>query len=182
MWFRDFLGKFFTTKTDVVVGETLKATIFFKELAIQNCIRAIANTLVMAEFETFENGVEIKGPNHYLFNVEPNPNQNAVEFWSEVITRLVYDDECLVIQQGDYLYLAKSFSKIDSAFYEDTFTNVVVKDLGLKRGFKSSEVLYFKLHDTKVKKIINGLFIDYAQLLGSAMSGFKRKTIGIKEF
>ena len=25
MWFRDFLGKFFTTKTDVVVGETLKA-------------------------------------------------------------------------------------------------------------------------------------------------------------
>lgn len=174
MWFRDFLGKFFTTKTDVVVGETLKATIFFKELAIQNCIRAIANTLVMAEFETFENGVEIKGPNHYLFNVEPNPNQNAVEFWSEVITRLVYDDECLVMQQGDYLYPAKSFSKIDSAFYEDTFTNVVVKDLGLKRGFKSSEVLYFKLHDTKVKKIINGLFIDYAQLLGSAMSGFKR--------
>lgn len=174
MWFRDFLGKFFTTKTDVVVGETLKATIFFKELAIQNCIRAIANTLVMAEFETFENGVEIKGPNHYLFNVEPNPNQNAVEFWSEAITRLVYDDECLVIQQGDYLYPAKSFSKIDSAFYEDTFTNVVVKDLGLKRDFKSSEVLYFKLHDTKVKKIINGLFIDYAQLLGSAMSGFKR--------
>ena len=30
MWFRDFLGKFFTTKTDVVVGETLKATIFLK--------------------------------------------------------------------------------------------------------------------------------------------------------
>lgn len=174
MWFRDFLGKFFTTKTDVVVGETLKANIFFKELAIQNCIRAIANTLVMAEFETFENGVEIKGSNHYLFNVEPNPNQNAVEFWSEVITRLVYDDECLVIQQGNYLYPAKSFSKIDSSFYEDTFTNVVIKDLELKRNFKSGEVLYFKLHDTKVKKIINGLFIDYAQLLGSAMSGFKR--------
>ena len=44
----------------VVAEDKLTIEVFYKELAIQSCISFIANALVMSEFQTFENGQEVK--------------------------------------------------------------------------------------------------------------------------
>ena len=65
------------------------AKIFYKELAIQSCVSFIANALVMCEFQTIEANKSVKDKTYYLLNVQPNQNQNAVEFWHQVISTLV---------------------------------------------------------------------------------------------
>ena len=62
----------FRTQMSVSTEDKLTIEVFYKELAIQSCISFIANALVMSEFQTFENGQEVKKMNHYLLNVEPN--------------------------------------------------------------------------------------------------------------
>ena len=59
----------------------LTAEMYYKQLAIQTAINLISNTLALAEFKTFDNGKEVKKDNYFLFNIEPNSNQNASRFW-----------------------------------------------------------------------------------------------------
>ncbi|MBH7858755.1 phage portal protein, partial [Clostridioides difficile] len=139
----------------------LEATIFYKEFALKSCISIIANALVLSEFQTFKNGKSIKEKNYYLFNIEPNQNQNATEFWQEVITRLVYDNECLVIQENEQLFVAESFSVDKYVFYEDIYKDVTIRNYKLDRSFRESDVLYFKLNVESIKTVIDYLYNDY---------------------
>lgn len=164
----------FRNQMSVISEEKLSIEVFYKELAIQSCISFIANALVMSEFQTFENGKEVKKLNHYLLNVEPNLNQNATEFWHEVIWRLIYDNECLIIQHDDQFFVAEDFLHQEFAFKEDIYSNVTIRGFSLSRSFVESEVFYLKLNNTHIKKLIDGLYSDYGELLTKAKSNFKK--------
>ncbi|MDU7904385.1 MAG: phage portal protein, partial [Peptostreptococcaceae bacterium] len=153
---------------------SLQAEIFYKEFAIQTCISIITNALILAEFETFEKGKKLKKNNYYLFNIEPNMNQNATEFWMQVISNLVYDNECLIIQHDSQLFVADSFEHDEYVFYEDTYKNVVVRGYSLSDTFNESDVIYLKLNDGNIKKVIDGLYSDYSKLLGVSISSYKK--------
>ncbi|HFL3113305.1 TPA: phage portal protein, partial [Clostridioides difficile] len=178
MNFKNFITNFlFKDKMSGADGEyfkKLEATIFYKEFALRSCISIIANALVLSEFQTFKNGKSIKEKNYYLFNIEPNQNQNATEFWQEVITRLVYDNECLVIQENEQLFVAESFSVDKYVFYEDIYKDVTIRNYKLDRSFRESDVLYFKLNVESIKTVIDYLYNDYKDLLSSAMKGYKK--------
>lgn len=164
----------FRNQMSFATGDKLSIEVFYKELAIQSCGSFIANALVMSEFQTFEEGKEVKKLNHYLLNVEPNMNQNATEFWHEVICRLIYDNECLIIQHDDQFFVAEDFSHSEFAFKEDIYSNVVVRGFSLSRSFVESEVFYLKLNNKHIKKLIDGLYSDYGELLARAKSNFKK--------
>lgn len=118
------------------ISSNIKAEIFYKEFAIQSCISIITNALVLAEFETYERGKPIKKNNYYLFNVEPNINQNATEFWMQVVSNLVYENECLIVQLNEQLFVADSFNHSEYVYYEDIYKNVVVRGYTLRELFK----------------------------------------------
>ncbi|MGQ4666520.1 phage portal protein [Metabacillus halosaccharovorans] len=145
-----------------------------KNLAIQTCVNLIANSLIRSKFRTYEKGKEIVGNNHYLFNVKPNQNQNSSEFIHEFVSKLVYENECLVIMQNDWLYVADSFDQKTFAFHENTYSNIVVNNYKLNKTFTESEVLYFKLNNKQIKNVIDDLYGSYGKLLSSAMNYYKR--------
>lgn len=178
MNFKNFITNFlFKDKMSGADGEyfkKLEATIFYKEFALRSCISIIANALVLSEFQTFINSKSVKEKNYYLFNIEPNQNQNATEFWQEVITRLVYDNECLVIQENEQLFVAESFNVDKYVFYEDVYKNITIRNYKLDRSFRESDVLYFKLNVESIKTVIDYLYNDYKDLLSSAMKGYKK--------
>jgi len=147
----------------------------FKDLAIQACVNLIANTVSRSEFKTFEKGVETKKDNYYLFNVEPNPNKSASKFWRQVIHHLVFDNECLVIQQGNYFYVADSFHVDKYAFKDYIYRDVVIDDFQLSRTFFESEVFHFELHNDKVRTVIEGLYQSYAKLIAAAQKHYRKK-------
>lgn len=171
---RNFFSNLFSVKMNGTGTSSLQAEIFYKEFAIQTCISIITNALILAEFETFEKGKKLKKNNYYLFNIEPNMNQNATEFWMQVISKLVYDNECLIIQHDSQLFVADSFEHDEYVFYEDTYKNVVVRGYSLSDTFNESDVIYLKLNDGNIKKVIDGLYSDYSKLLGVSISSYKK--------
>jgi HK97 family phage portal protein len=172
-WFLGLFDKNNTLNLDVQVG-TLATEVFYKELAIQASINLIANTVARSEFRTFEKGKEVRKDNYYLFNVEPNLNKSASKFWRDVIHKLVYDNECLVIQQDNHFYVADSFSSIKFAFKENIYEDIVIADYALKSVYVESQVLHFELHNQKIKDIIEHLYKSYGTLIAASQSHYKK--------
>ncbi len=173
-WFLSLFDK--DTKTlslDAFIGE-LTGEIFFKELAIQSCINLVANVLSKAEFQTFEKGKEVRKDNYYLFNVEPNPNKSASKFWRDVISKLVYDNECLVVQYNYHFYVADRFHVDRFAFRNYIYRDIVIDDFQLNRTYEESEVFHFELHNEKIRSVIDGLYNSYSKLIAAAQANYKR--------
>ncbi|MFD2638385.1 phage portal protein [Piscibacillus salipiscarius] len=147
---------------------------FYKNLAVQSCVNLIANTLVRSKFRTYEKGKEKKGHNFYLFNVQPNQNQNSSEFFHEFVSKLVFDNECLVVMQNKKLYVCDSYDMKEYALNENMYHNVVIKNYQLHKTFYEHEVFHFKLNNEKIKSVIDNMYASYGKLLSTSMNYYKR--------
>lgn len=172
-----FLGLFDknngTLKLDVYAGE-LAAEVFYKELAVQACVNLISNAVARSEFLTYEKGKEVRKDNYYLFNVEPNLNKSASKFWRDVIHNLVYDNECLVIQQDGKFYVADSFNVTKFAFLENIYKDITVAGYSLDNVYSESQVFHFELHNQKIRTVIDGLYSSYAKLIQASSQNYRR--------
>ncbi|WP_197228823.1 phage portal protein, partial [Bacillus thuringiensis] len=61
------------------------------------------------------------------------------------------------------------------AFKENEYKNVVIGDLSLRREYKESEVLCFKLNDENIMQVIDGMYESLGRLLISSINYYKRK-------
>lgn len=152
----------------------LSSNIYYKELAINSAINLIANAIVISEFRTFDNAKDVRKENYYLFNVAPNTNQASAAFWHEFVSKLIYDNECLIIMKDEQLFIADSFTREPKIFMKTTYKDVVVDDLNFKKVFKEEEVFYFKLHNKRMKQLIDGIYKDYGSLIQSGLNYYKR--------
>lgn len=168
---------------NTVISEIV-AELHIREMAFWSAVNLVANAVSKCEFKTFVEGKEIKGSEYYLWNISPNANQNSSVFIHKWITTLYRENECLIIEQNGQLLVADSFIKKDSAIYEDTFTQVTVKNLTFNKTFKQSEVLYFQLSEMNMRKVINALYSSYAKLITHSMQAFQktRGTKGVFEY
>ncbi|MFZ7933699.1 phage portal protein [Bacillus thuringiensis] len=177
-WISDVLNKNKEIKFmfDVDMFIDTANRVHMKRLAIDTCISLLGRTISQSEFRV-KNGEEFeKNELYYRLNVRPNKNMTASTFWEIFIRKLVYDNECLAIQADDGdLLIADDFEHNEYAVYEDTFTNVTVKDYQFKRIFKQSEVIHLKYRNDKLSPLIDGLFADYGDLFGRILSSQKRK-------
>lgn len=146
----------------------------YKRLAVDACINLIADAFARCEFKTFEGNKFRKSSNYYLFNIAPNQNQNAVEFWKKVIYKLYTKNEVLVVMQGDQWYIADSFTVDTFALKENIYSNVTIDTLTFSKTYRESEVMYFKLNDENIMTVIDTLYSDYGMLISSAKDIYKR--------
>ncbi|MGG0444790.1 phage portal protein, partial [Bacillus mycoides] len=69
-----------------------------KRLAIDTCVSFLGRTISQSEFRV-RNGKSFKKDElYYRLNIRPNKNMTASTFWERFIRKLIYDNECLVIQ------------------------------------------------------------------------------------
>ncbi|MFQ6341132.1 phage portal protein [Bacillus sp. AF62] len=177
-WISDVLNKnkeiAFMFDVDMFIDTANR--VHMKRLAIDTCISFLGRTISQSEFRVKNGEAFEKNELYYRLNVRPNKNMTASTFWEKFIQKLVYDNECLVIQADDEdLLIADDFQHNEYAVFEDTFTNVVVKDYEFKRSFKQSEVIHLKYRNDKLSPLIDGLFADYGDLFGRILSSQKRK-------
>lgn len=147
-----------------------------KKLAIDTCASYLARTIAQSEFRIRADGKYIKDELYYRLNVRPNINQTASTFWQDIVYKLIYDNEALVIQadNGDLL-VADSFTHKKYAVYEDVFSDVLVRDFTFARTFKQSEVLHLKYANDRLTPLINSLYKDYGELFSRTFEAQKRK-------
>ncbi|HHX59782.1 MAG TPA: phage portal protein [Epulopiscium sp.] len=172
-WFRNMFNKNGKLSLNAIIGDVAGST-FYKELALQSSINLIANTIAKSEFVTYEKGKKVQKTNHYILNVEPNKNISSSIFWREVINKLIYESECLVIMQDGMLYVADSFNRKEFAFKENIYTDITVSNYALKDVLRESEVMYFKWYGEETKTVISGLNDDYSKLIELSSKSYKR--------
>jgi len=151
----------------------------FRELAYAAAKNLIANSISKCEFKTMLRGEEVKQDEYYLWNVEPNKNENSSRFLRKIVNRLCDNNECLVIEQGGQLLVADSFYKQDYTLYEDVFSQVTVGELTFARQYRQHEVLYWKLSDKNIKQALEMLNGSYSKMLAYAMQAYQRSR-GVK--
>ena len=152
----------------------LVGDIYIREMAFWSAVNLIANAVSKCEFKTFVGGKETKGREYYLWNLEPNRNQNSSGFMHQWISQLYRKNECLVIEQNGQLLVADDFVRTPYALYEDKFTQVTVGDFTFNRSFVQSEVLYFKLSECDMRKVTAGLYESYSKLISYSMTAYQR--------
>lgn len=175
----DWVKNFFTNdKHSIYLTEkaisTQEAQLAIEYFAIISAINLIASAISKCEFKTYLKGTEVKGDEYYLWNYEPNVNQNSSQFIQELVSKLLYYHECLIIDVNGQLIIADNFLQNEFALVENYFTNVSRGNLTFNRSFKMSEVLYFKLSNNDIRGILSKLLEGYTNLLNMAISKYKR--------
>ncbi len=145
-----------------------------REMAFWSAVNLVARAISKCEFKTYLDGEEKKGREYYLWNIEPNKNQNSSRFLTKLISKLYRENECLVIDLNSQLLVADSFIRESYALYDDVFTQVQVGDLTLNRSFSQSEVLYYQLNDADIRKLVNGLYENYSKLIAYSMKSYQK--------
>lgn len=162
------------TPTDSSEFFSLISEVYIRKLAFQSAINIIANAISKCEFQTFFEHKEVKTQEYYLWNFEPNKNQNSSVFLKKLITKLYENNDCLVIEVNGQLLVADSFNKTEYALLDYKFESVTVDNYTFNKTFYMSDVLYFKLNNENVRNVINGLFSSYSQLIAYAEKSYKK--------
>ena len=175
-WFMDFLGNAKNDKGEIIesVIEEKVQEIYYKELAIQTAITLIANAIAKCEIKVYEKNREVKNKTYYTLNVSPNKNENSSQLWHKAIEKMVYDNESIIVEVGDGLYCADSYSVEEYPIIGNLYKGVAIGNLQLNKTFKSEGVFRLQLNNAHIKKLIDGLYEQYGQLMSYAAKNYKK--------
>lgn len=155
------------------VCQKLASEIMIRELAFNMVVNKISSALSKCKVNVYYNGKRAKDEEWYRWNVQPNVNQSANQFWSKLIYYLYNYNEALVITRGNELYVADSYVKNeDYAFFEHTFTGVTINGYALNKTYRMSEVFYFELNNRNIRNYLNGTLQLYSELINAAYSSY----------
>lgn len=169
------------TKTvEVTCKELFEAAQEFKirELCFWVCVDMVANAIGRCEFRTFRDNEEIQEREYYLWNYEPNTNQNSTEFLHKLVAKLYQDNEVLVINTRrrdgfDGLVVADSFSEPHNyPSRQNEYTDVAVGEVSYDKTFRENEVLHLRLNHCNIKTVIDGLYASYYRLYDAAVRAY----------
>lgn len=150
---------------DFVVGDEDAARSYLKIMAKNTVLDFVARTMATLEIK-FKNKHDTADW-EYILNVRPNSDMSAATFWEKFFYRLLDENEVLVIFTDDnQLLIADNFTRNEYAVYDDTFSNVMVKDYIFQRTWQMSDVVYLEYNNSKLNRFADGLFDDYSELFG----------------
>ena len=150
------------------------------ELALFTAIDFIARSLAKCEFVTVNNNRESRKAEYYLWNYAPNKHQTKIEFFTQAVAKLIFDNELLIVETADnQLMIADSFSKTEHALIDDTFTAVTCRNFTYQRIFPESEVIYLRYNNFALNGLLADMCNTYEQLMLSAQERYN-KAVGHK--
>lgn len=155
------------------VETKLAATTYFKAIALATAISYKANALAMCLFRVYEKGKEVNDDLWYRLNVDPNDNQNAAQFWCELVERLCMRGDALVVPVGDRFYVADSYSREEHPLEQDIFSGIVIGNANLIKKYRASECMFFKLADKNISSYVESMLDSYSTLMAAAMATYK---------
>lgn len=169
------------TTVEIACRELMAAAQEFqlRDMSFWICANMIANAVGRCEFRTFRGGKEIREREHYLWNVEPNVNQNSTAFLHKLVAKLLTDGEALVIstrQREGYDALVVADSWLPNGDYpsrQNEYINVQVGDVSYEKTFREREVLHLKLNHINVKPVLDGLYGAYWRLISAAVKRYE---------
>lgn len=143
-----------------------------RELAFWICVDMVANAVGRCEFRTFRNGTEVKERDYYLWNVEPNVNQNSTVFLHKLVAQLCKHNEALIINPRqrdghDTLVVADGWEVPETSVTRlQEYQQVRVDDFTFHKTFREDDVLH-------LRPVLDGLYQSYYKLVSAAMKAYQ---------
>lgn len=141
------------------------------------CVDMIANALGRCEFRTYMGNEETQGSEYYLWNIEPNVNQNSTMFLHKLVHQLYWKNEALVVTirrrdtQGDALIVADSWAPPeDGPARRNEYKNVTVGEFAFSKTFSESDVLHLKLNHVDIKPYLTAVSRAYERMVTTAQT------------
>ena len=166
---------------EVPCQELYEATLDFqiRELSFWTCVNMIANALSRCEFRTYQNHKELRGREYYLWNIEPNVNQNSTAFLHKFVAQLYQDNEVLITETrrrdgSSALVVADDWEDpLEYPSKQNEYKNVRVGELTYDKTFREHEVLHLTLNHVNMRPVIDGLYQSYYRLVSAAMRHYE---------
>jgi HK97 family phage portal protein len=175
-WLTDRLTSSTSEAMEIKIADLIELSIelSIRRLAFQSAVNLIANSISKCEFKTYSNNKEEKKMEYYLFNIEPNKNQNSSMFIHKWISKLYTNNECLIIEHQGQLLIADSFTVKKYALYDWTFSDVQIEEHKFSKNFKMKDVLYYQLNNDDIKQVIDAMYDKYGKLISFGQSHYKK--------
>lgn len=149
-----------------------------RELAFWSCVNLIANALGRCEFRTYDGGEEVRGPEYYLWNLEPNVNQSSTVFLHKLAAKLYEDNETLIISSREAngrpaLAVADDWQEPpEYPFQPNVYRGVTAGERMYDRPFFEEDVIHLRLNHCDIQPVVKGIYNSYVQLLSAAMNNY----------
>ena len=182
----NFFKQFIEPKTEkTVIKEVFCKELFekaaefeFRKLSFELCVNMIANAISRCEFKTYEGHKEVQNKEYWLWNFEPNVNENATMFLHKLIYNLYSKNEALVLDteksNGDPgLVVADEWTS--SGFYprkQKEYSDVKVGKVEYRKTFKEKDVLHFQLNNKNITEVLKKINSAYEELVSSAAANY----------
>lgn len=154
------------------------AEVAVREMALSVCINMIANAVSRCEFQTFQDGKPIREREYYLWNIEPNINQNSSAFLHELIDNLIRKNEALVIstvhRDGHEMLVNADRWDPPKRYPQKMreYKSVQVGEVTYGKTFRENEVLHLVLHNTNIRGVVDQLWNSYSKLYAVASRAY----------
>ena len=173
------LFNFLEKKIDVAevhpVTQKILEQYAFKALALHIAISYIANTISKCEVKVYNNGKEVKDELYYRLNLSPNPNQNGSQFFNKLVEDYFYKGRAMVVPHGKHIYTVDSFDTDDTDYLRgNVYYNLRIHNQMLEKRYNSDDIFLFELDNRNVKTLVDGLYAIYSEVIGQAVSSYKR--------
>ncbi len=176
-WLVDFLGGTMLDEEGnplgTIVNQQQLANLAYKELAISMCVNLIANAISQCTARTYEHGVEVMGQNHYILNVRPNANESSSMLWHKAVEKMVHEGEALIVNVKGCLYVADSYLTNEYPILGNSYECVTVGTLTFNKLFKQDEVIFLRLNNSNIKRLIDSLYQSYEEMLELCIEKYK---------
>lgn len=169
-----------TSTREVTIDElmSLAKEYQIRELCFYVCVDLIANAIGRCEFCTYQGGEEKRGAEYYMWNVEPNVNQNSTAFLHKFVTKLYENGEALIINtrpidNREAIVVADSY-QIGDEFPAKMreYKDVIVGDYSYKKTFYENEVMRIRLNHCNIRDVLNKMYDTYSRLISAAMQTY----------
>lgn len=154
------------------------AEVAVRELALSVCINMIANAVGRCEFQTFREGKPIREREYYLWNIEPNINQNSSAFLHELIDNLIRNNESLTIstvhRDGHEMLVNADVWQTPKRYPQKMreYKGVRVGEVDYAKIFRENEVLHLVLHNSNIRAVVDQLWDSYSRLYAVASRAY----------
>ena len=145
----------------------------FREAAFWGCVNLIANAVGKCEVREFRGGRQQRGPEWYLWNVQPNRNQSASAFWHKLVAKAYSEGEALIVKEpyGDGIVVADAFD-IDDERPVYAYKNIQVGKRKIER-LTEAEVLYIRPNWKNIEPLIRKMGDSFLKLMASSMQNYQ---------
>lgn len=151
-------------------------SLYYKELAIKQAVSIITFILSKCEIKVYQDGEAApKSPEYYAWNIAPNKNQSGGELLAKIGEEMLLCDHALVFEVGGQRFCADDFKIEKDGIKPYVFTNVSIDGSSLQNSFKRKDVLYFKLGNAELTKLIDNVYASYGEVMTLSLENFKQR-------